>query len=99
MVDGQVNLIRARSGVDIQDYGVIDLVNVDWGPDTGWAPSGSAEAIADHSYVVRIINGQGDSNWAKFFVRSFGAGTVTLDWAYQMVPNNQELIPVGGTLQ
>jgi hypothetical protein len=93
------NYIRARSGVDIQDYGVIDLVSVDWAPDTGWAPSGSVEAIVDHSYIVRIVNGQGDSNWAKFFVRNFGAGTVTLDWAYQAVPNNHELTPVGGTLQ
>jgi len=97
---GGVHYIRrARAGVDIQDYGVIDLVSVDWAPDTGWAPSGSVEAIVDHSYIVRIVNGQGDSNWAKFFVRNFGANTVTLDWAYQAVPNNPELIPVGGTLQ
>ncbi len=97
---GGVNYIRrARAGVDIQDYGVIDLVSVDWAPDTGWAPSGSVEAIVDHSYIVRIVNGQGESNWAKFFVRNFGANTVTLDWAYQAVPNNPELLPVGGTLQ
>lgn len=87
---------RARPEVDIQDYGVIDLVSVDWAPDIGWAPSGSVEAIVGHSYIVRIINGQGDSNWAKFFVSSFGANTVTLDWAYQAVPNNPELARVGG---
>ena len=97
---GGVNYVRsAGAGVDIQDYGVIDLVDVSWGPDVGWAPSGQAEAIVGHSYIVRIINGQGDANWAKFYVRSIGSATVTLDWAYQAVPNNPELSRVGGTVR
>jgi len=86
-----VNYVRsARAGVDIQDYGVIELPAVDWAPDTGWAPSGQAEAIVGHSYIVRVIS-QGATNWAKFEVTSVGANSLTMDWAYQAVPNNPEL--------
>ncbi len=45
---------------------MIASIDVDWAPDTGWAPSKRAEAIVDHSYIVRIVNGQGDFNLAKF---------------------------------
>jgi hypothetical protein len=89
------NYLRAKAGVDIQDYGLIDLVYVDWAPDAGWSPSGQAEAITGHSYIVRMVSGQG-YNVAKVQVRSLGASTMTLDWAYQADPNNPELAPVIG---
>jgi hypothetical protein len=84
------------AGVDIQDYGVIDLIGVDWAPDMGWAPSKQAEAIVGHSYIVRILDGQGDFNVAKFFVKTVTNTTLTLDWAYQAVENSPELLVIEG---
>jgi hypothetical protein len=91
-------VVSADAGVDIQDYGVIDLVAVDWAPLVGWAPSKRVEAIEGHSYIVRILDGQGDYNMAKFFVRDVTASTLTLDWAYQAVENNPELAPQAGAM-
>jgi hypothetical protein len=87
--------------VDIQDYGLIDLVYVDYAPETlGWAPSHRAEAVLGHSYFVRIMNSQGGMNYAKFQVVELDAGnSVTLDWAYQPVVDNPELAPVGGAMR
>lgn len=93
---GGVKYLRTTTGVDIQDYGLIDLEFVDWAPDTGWSPSGQAEAIVGHSYIVRILDGQGDFNMAKVHVKTFGLNNVTLDWAYQAVENNPELTIVAG---
>jgi hypothetical protein len=96
-VSGVKYIVAKGSGVDIQDYGLIDLIGVDWAPNTGWAPSKQVEAIAGHSYIVRISDGQ--INYAKFFVNGAPTGTVTLDWAYQTDPGNPELLVIGGTAQ
>lgn len=90
-------IVCADPGVDIQDYGLIDLIAVDWAPQIGWAPSKKAEAIAGHSYIVRILDSQGDFNYAKLTVKDAPTSTVTLDWAYQAVINNPELLVIGGT--
>lgn len=90
-------IVCADPGVDIQDYGLIDLIGVDWAPEVGWAPSKKAEAIAGHSYIVRILDGQGDFNMAKFIVKNVTITSLTLDWAYQTVENNPELLVIGGT--
>jgi hypothetical protein len=90
-------IVAKGSGVDIQDYGLIALIGVDWAPVAdGWAPSKKAEAIAGHSYIVRVFNGT-DYNYAKFFVNGAPTSSVTLDWAYQTVAGNPELLVVGGT--
>jgi hypothetical protein len=94
-----VNFIRTTAGVDIQDYGLIDLEAVDWAPDAGWAPSGQAEAIQYHSYIVRILDGP-VYHYAKFEVRTVTASSVELDWAYQPSSSelgNRELLTTGGT--
>jgi hypothetical protein len=95
-------IVCAGPGVDIQDYGLIDLIAVDWAPEIGWAPSSKAEAIAGHSYIVRLVNrdpadSPGDFNMAKFIVKDAPTSSVTLDWAYQEVPNNPELLTIGAT--
>ena len=93
---GGVQYLRAKTGVDIQDYGLIDLLYVDWAPDTGWSPSAQAEAIIGHSYIIRILDNQGNFNMAKVQVKAITASTITLDWAYQAVDNSYELAPVRG---
>jgi hypothetical protein len=96
-------IVSADPGVDIQDYGLIDLIAVDWAPvNDGWSPSKKAEAIVGHSYIVRVLDDrdavpQGDFNMAKFIVKSVTNTTLTMDWAYQAVPNNPELLVIGGT--
>jgi hypothetical protein len=99
---GAQYVVAADALVDIQDYGLIELQAVDWAPDTGWSPSKRAEAIEGHSYIVRIVDGQGDFNMAKFEVRAVTATNLTVDWAYQASDNNPELsvVPaVGGAMQ
>lgn len=98
---GGVNYIVCANAlaVDIQDYGLIDLVYVDYAPDTdGWAPSHRAEAIKGHSYILRMRNNQGRFNWAKVEVMEVDSDSVTLDWAYQAVDGNRELAPIGGAM-
>ena len=82
------------AGVDIQDYGFIDLVDVDWAPLSGWAPSHRVELIDGHSYIIRIVGASG-YNMAKVYVASVSTSQVTLDWAYQLDTNNPELLRVG----
>ena len=97
--NGVKYIVAKGSGVDIQDYGLIDLIGVDWAPvNEGWAPSKQAEAISGHSYIVRIYDSQvSQYHYAKFFVNGAPTAAVTLDWAYQTVAGNPELLVVGGT--
>lgn len=81
-VENGANTIFTTNQVNIQDYGLIDLDGVDWAPESGWAPSGRAEAIEGHSYIVQIVGSQG-INYAKFFVKAVSPSSVTVDWAYQ----------------
>jgi len=82
-------------GVDIQDYGYIDLIDVDWAPERGWAPSKRAELIEGHSYVVQIEDGA-FYQYAKVYVVAATDLLVVLDWAYQEDPGNPELTPEQG---
>lgn len=85
------------AGVDVQDYGYVDLVYVDWAPLAGWAPSGRVELVQGHSYIVRIVDQAGRYNMAKFEVVSVSGTSATVDWAYQIDSDNPELAPgVGG---
>ena len=49
--------------------------------------TGEVELIPGHVYVVWTR----DDHYAKFRVVSIGPSQVTLDWAYQIAPGNQEL--------
>jgi hypothetical protein len=100
---GGVNYVVAADPlVDIQDYGLIELIAVDYAPEVGWAPSKRAEAITGHSYIVRIVDGQGNFNMAKFEVKDVTTTNLRVDWAYQEVPNELELsriAPIGGAMR
>lgn len=75
---------------DIQDAGYVsslDAVDFAPGPESGWSPSGTVEAIVGHAYVVWTR----DNHFAKFLVTAVGPTRVTLDWAYQIDPGNREL--------
>lgn len=82
-VENGANTVFTTNQVDIQDYGYMENLDVvDWAPEQGWAPSGRAEAIEGHGYVVRIMGSQG-INYAKFRVKAVSPSSVTIDWAYQ----------------
>lgn len=97
--DPLVDLIFSDDGVtyemyapftdtDIQDAGYATTLDaVDFAPAAGWSPTGTAELVLGHCYVVWTR----DSNYAKFRVTSLSAGRVGLDWAYQTDAGNPEL--------
>ena len=81
-------LIYTPTGVDVQDAGYVNLVDVDFAPPNGWSADGIVEAIPGHSYIVLTA----DNHYAKFEVKSRSATSMTMDWAYQIDPNNPELV-------
>jgi hypothetical protein len=73
---------------DIQDAGYASSLDaVDFAPSAGWSPSGSAELIVGHCYVVWTRT----NHYAKFRVLSVSSNQVVFDWAYQVDPGNREL--------
>ncbi|MCK4547034.1 MAG: hypothetical protein KAW17_06280 [Candidatus Eisenbacteria sp.] len=80
-------------GTLIQDFGFTEsLDEIDWAPIEGWSDSPmGVEVIRGHSYIVQTV----DDNYAKLRVSVINRsrGYVILDWAYQLVPDNQELMP------
>ena len=100
---GQAPFVRAgRPDVALQDYGdvevgggFVDLDLLSYAPLDGWSRTGRAELIAGHAYAVRI--GAAPYNYAKFAVTAMDSElrTVTIDWAYQLVPGSRELTAVG----
>jgi len=80
-------LIYAPTDTKIQDTGYVALRDVDFAPPAGWSTDGIVEAIVGHSYIVYTRDG----HYAKFEVIARGSNTLTMDWAYQIDPDNPEL--------
>ncbi|UCH82782.1 MAG: fibronectin type III domain-containing protein [Candidatus Latescibacterota bacterium] len=89
--------LAVGDGVDVQDYGFIDLDFVDWAPEIedGWSPSKRVELIQGHSYVIQIWDGA-YYQYAKVYVHTVNSDLVDLDWAYQEDEGNPELAPGAG---
>jgi len=88
-------MFAATPGTRLQDMGYLPLVDLDWAPDGGWAPSGRVDLIRGHTYAVLTRDGF----YAKFEVISLIGDRVVLDWAVQMDRGNRELSiapPVAG---
>jgi len=84
---GSSYLVYTVGGTLIQDTGYIALRDVDFAPPAGWSADGIVEAILGHSYIVLTA----DNHYAKFEVVSRDANGMTVDWAYQIDPDNPEL--------
>lgn len=75
-------------GTNIQDAGyATSLDAVDFAPNTGWSPTGTAELIPGHCYIVWTR----DDHYAKFRVTGLSPNLMSFDWAYQTAPGNPEL--------
>jgi hypothetical protein len=86
--DGAFLMICPFADTDIQDAGfATSLDAVDFAPDGGWSPTGTAELIVGHCYVVWTF----DNHFAKFRVTSITPSRVVVDWAYQVATGNPEL--------
>ncbi len=73
---------------DIQDAGYSSSLDaVDFAPNAGWSPTGTAELIPGHCYIVWTR----DDHYAKFRVTGLSGALVSFDWAYQTAPGNPEL--------
>jgi len=80
--------LNVWSDTDIQDMGYTQtLDDISVAPTGGWSPSGSAEAIIGHTYVIWTW----DDHYAKVRVKDITASRVVFDWAYQTAPANPEL--------
>jgi len=88
-VTGNTRLMVARDlGTDVQDAGLHVLDDLDWSPTVdGWSPTGTVELILGHSYYAATR----DNHYAKFRVTSLSNTAVTIDWAYQIDPDNPQL--------
>jgi len=73
---------------ELQDAGYATTLDaIDFAPASGWSPTGTAELVVGHCYVVRTF----DDHYAKLRVTSLAAGRAQMDWAYQVDPGNREL--------
>ncbi len=80
--------LNVWSDTDIQDMGyTVTLDDISVAPAGGWSPSGSAEAIVGHTYVIWTW----DDHYAKVRVKSITSSRAIFDWAYQTAPANPEL--------
>ncbi len=87
-VPGGHYLVFASTGTEIQDAGYVPLIDVSYAPPAGWSADGVVEAIVGHSYIVLTR----DTHYAKFSVVSRDGNGLVMNWAYQIAPDNPELV-------
>ena len=88
-VSGGTRLMVVPDAVtDIQDAGFHPLDDLDWAPDAGWSPTGTAELAVGHSYYVWTRT----NHYAKFVVTALSNTQVKFDWAYQVDAGNPQLL-------
>jgi len=89
LVSGGTRLMVAKDAVtDIQDAGFRVLDDLDWAPDEGWSPTGTAELAVGHSYYVWTRT----NHYAKFEVVALSDTQVKFNWAYQIDAGNPQLL-------
>ncbi|MDZ7860247.1 MAG: hypothetical protein U5O15_06215 [Candidatus Krumholzibacteriota bacterium] len=75
----------------IQDYGYVDNFDlINYAPTEGWSPSGRAEIIESHLYVIRTGE---EAHYVKLYVERTAFEWVEFWWAYQSDPGNTDFSP------
>lgn len=90
--DGVPLIVGQDVDTDVQDAGFVGFDAVGWAPDGGWSPTGTAEAISGHCYLVWTR----DNHFAKVRVLAVRDDRITFDWGYQVDRGNPELAPRPG---
>ncbi len=81
-------IVCSDLSTDIQDMGwAYSFDDISYAPSGGWSPTGDAEAIVNHIYVIWTRT----DNFAKIYVRQVTPTEIVFDWAYQTDPGNREL--------
>lgn len=96
---GGVPYVQAvRPAVHLQDFGVfldfegyLIFEGVSWAPLDGYSSTGTSELIVGHIYVVEIYDPIEGTHYAKFGVTAITPESVGFIWAYQTIPELQEL--------
>ncbi len=79
--------------VQIQYWDIVDNLDaIDWAPETGWNNVEWYELREREAYVLRIRKPGGETHYAKIQIRKLDEGVMYFDWAYQIDPDNRELI-------
>ena len=77
---------------DIQDMGLTnDIYDIPYAPVSGWNPDKEEIAKIGHTYVIWTWN----NHFAKIRVKNITNDRVVFDWAFQKVPGEYQLKPVG----
>lgn len=77
---------------DIQDMGLTnDIYDIPYAPVSGWNPNKEEIAKIGHTYVIWTY----DNCFAKIRVKNITNDRVVFDWAFQIVPGEYQLKPVG----
>jgi len=74
----------------IQDMGyTADFDEIDYAParTDGWSPTGTAEPILGHTYVLLTR----ENHYAKIRITGLNADEMAFEWAFQLVPFNRQL--------
>lgn len=87
--------------VEMQDMGLVDFDDplVGWLADEGWDPRPEVALRPGHVMLVKLYEETREGNAvepfhvAKFQVVALDSESVSIDWAYQIAPNNRELKP------
>ncbi len=92
--DGVGFLTVDPTRVLIQDYGNVGFDVASWAPLNGWSALGQVEAIEGHTYILRVSESVGAPtfNFAKLTILDLAATSVELQWGYQIVEGEQELL-------
>jgi hypothetical protein len=88
--------------VEMQDMGGLDFDDdrVGWLFEDTWQPTSQVQARSGHVILFKIYeetrpgNAVEPFNVAKLQIIEVAPGSVLVDWAYQIAPNNRELKPV-----
>jgi hypothetical protein len=76
---------------DIIDMGpTMDIWDIDFAPENGWATNKEEIARVGHTYVIWTY----DNHFAKVRIKSITSDRIVFDWAYQTAVGDPQLKPV-----
>lgn len=85
------NYLVVYDDTDIIDMGpTMDIWDIDFAPENGWAPNKEEIARVGHTYVIWTY----DNHFAKVRIKSITSERIVFDWAYQTAVGDPQLKPV-----